>query len=100
MREYIYDILDNSNNITIYDPIDINWGNFVFKRGYYTHYVTQKDIERPDLLSYTYYGNVNYWDIILLINNIDNIFDVQPETILKIPHIQDIKDFIKNKGVV
>jgi len=100
MKEYIYDILDDKENIIIYDPTQINWNKFIFKRGYFEHYITQKDIERIDLLSFNYYGNVDYWDIILLINNIDNIFSVRTGSIIKIPHLQDIKDFIQNKGEV
>lgn len=54
------------------------------------------DVMRPDLISYRHYGTVNYWWIIMLLNNIDNpLTDIEVGSILKIPSKLDIYAFQK-----
>ena len=54
---------------------------------------------KPYYISYAYYGTTKYTDIILLLNNIMDIFETVPETILYIPKLEDLKKFIANNKV-
>jgi hypothetical protein len=94
MREKVQSTLDITNNITIKDPTSILWSSFKWTNGYFSHKITKKEIERPYLISYAYYGIVDYWDIILLLNNISDIFEVIPESEIFIPKLVDLKTFI------
>lgn len=94
MREKVQSILDSTNNTIIFDPCSIKWGSFKWTNGWYKHYVSSIEIEKPYLISYKYYGIVDYWDIILLLNNVKDIFEVVPESIFYIPKLDDLKTFI------
>lgn len=85
---------DVTNNIQVYDPLTVDWSKFQWKNGFYIHKITIKEIEKPYLISYAYYKNIEYEDIILLVNNIQNVWEVVPGKELKIPKIDDIKNFI------
>lgn len=50
---------------------------------YYT--ITTVDRRRPDIISYRFYGTVDYFWIILLANNVLDPFDIEINTILRIP---------------
>ena len=57
-----------------------------------THYAN-----RLDLVSYDYYGTVNYWYIIAIASNIHNPLDVPIGTVLRLPTLASlftIKGFI------
>lgn len=94
MREKVQSILDETDNIVIKDPTSIQWESFPWTNGYYKHYISKTEIERPYMISYTYYGSVEYWDIILILNNIEDIFEVVPYSELYLPKLVDIKQFI------
>lgn len=49
------------------------------------HTVTVIDQRRPDLMSYRFYGTVDYFWIILLANNILDPFNIEQNVILRIP---------------
>ena len=49
------------------------------------HTVTAVDHQRPDLISYHYFGTVDYFWLILLANDIINPFDLPIGSILRIP---------------
>jgi len=93
MREQIYSIME-SDPETIFDPMSVDFSTFEFTQGYYNHRLTQKEIEKSYILSYQYYGDINYEDIILLVNNIPDIFEVPVGVEIKIPKINDINAFI------
>lgn len=93
MRESLYDTIEELD-VTIYDSRSIKWSTFTFDNGYYKHRITEYEILRPYLISSQYYGNVNYEDIILLINNIQDPFEIVVGTEIKIPKIEDIRSFI------
>lgn len=98
MRYNIQSIMTQIDGVTIYDPTSIRWTEFEFTNGYYEHEINTHEILKPYLISYHYYGTVDYEDIILLINNIENIFEVPVGSAIKIPKIDDLKNFIlKNK---
>ena len=62
-----------------------------------TYYrVLGADIMRPDLISFRFYGTVNFWWIVMLVNGIANPFEgIQVGEILKIPSKLDIYAFQK-----
>lgn len=49
------------------------------------HTITTVDQLRPDLISYRFYGTVDYFWIILLANNVLDPFNIQQNTIFRIP---------------
>lgn len=56
--------------------------------GYHT--VTRRDMYRPDLISYEYYGTANFWWVILVANNILDPFDMEIGLVLRIPLKSDV----------
>lgn len=62
--------------------------------GYYR--VQSSDLLDPAIISYKCYGDVGFWWIILLYNNIENPFtDLVEGMVLKIPNRLDIFSFQK-----
>lgn len=58
------------------------------------------DLMRPYLISYRFYGTVNFWWILMLVNGIDNpLTDMEVGQILKIPSKLDIYAFQKKYRV-
>lgn len=97
MREQIYDILESYPE-TILDSRSIDWSKFEYNREYILHNITEDEIMRPYLISTRYYGSIKYEDILLLLNNIEDVFEIVPGSELIIPDEQDIRDFIvKNR---
>lgn len=69
-----------------------------FKTNYPVNYyrVSDVDLMRPDLISYQWYGTVDYWWIICYVNKIHNpLEDLVIGRILIIPNILDIYEFSK-----
>ncbi|MDD5651513.1 MAG: hypothetical protein PHF86_14055 [Candidatus Nanoarchaeia archaeon] len=93
MLENIYTTIETDPEV-IYDPMSVNFSKFKFTKGYYNHRLTQKEIEKPYLLSFQYFGIIDYENLILLINNISDIFEVPVGTQIKIPKLQDIQFFL------
>ena len=94
MRENIYKQFQTSDGTYIYDSTSVSWSKFDWANGYIKHYIASDEIAKPYLISYAYYGTIDYEDVLLLINNIANIFEVVPGMEIKIPFITDIKNFI------
>ena len=94
MRDKVQSIIDDTDNIIIYDSTSVSWKNFEWTNGYFKHKISKTEIERPYLISQTYYGSVEYWDIILLVNNIEDIFEIVPFSEIYIPKLEDIDSFI------
>lgn len=46
------------------------------------------------MISYAYYGKVDYEDMILLVNNIDDPFALVPGTEIYIPTLANLQSFI------
>ena len=68
--------------------------NFAFKRPrtYYT--IKDEDLYRPDLISLKTLGSIEYWWIILKINNIDDIYnDMFLGKSIQIPSVADCESF-------
>ena len=94
MRHKVMNVLQNEDNKKLYDPTSIDWNQFDWSNGYYKHQVSAPEIVKPYLIAYAYYGDVEYEDIILLLNKIEYAFDVVPETEIRIPKKEDIDAFI------
>lgn len=94
MRYRTMSIFDESNNNIIYDPTSIDWKQFGWTQGYYKHYVSNQEIVRPYLIAYEYFSDVNYEDVILLLNGIEHVWDLFPGCILKIPKRDELDIFI------
>ncbi len=85
---------DTTNNITFYDPTSIKWKDFPWNNGFMIHQITKQEIEKPYLISYKYYKTVDYEDIILLLNDISNIWQVVPGKKIKIPTLENLTSFL------
>lgn len=92
----LMDVLDTSNDTIIYDPISIDWSTFLWNEGYYTHRMSRHDILKPYYISFTYYGTSIYEDIILLLNNIEHVWDLIPEQEIRIPKLSELQKFLKD----
>ncbi len=58
------------------------------------HTVSSSDKSRPDIISFIKYNSTQYWWIIMMVNNIDDIWnDLDVGDDLIIPSIRDIEDF-------
>jgi hypothetical protein len=90
-------ILDNSNNVKLYDPTSINWNEFSWSNGYYKHQISQPELVKPYLIAFAYYGDVEYEDVILLLNKIEYAWDIVPETEIRIPKKEDLDKFILDR---
>ena len=81
------------------EELDFLWNSISdFKMNYPVKYyrVRDQDWMRPDLISHKVYGNVQFFWIIMVVNNIENpLTDLAPGTLLKIPSLLDIYDFSK-----
>jgi len=94
MRENLYKQIQTLDGTWLYDSTSVDWSKFEWNYGYTKHYISKEEIAKPYLISYSYYGAINYEDIILLVNNISNIFEVVIGSEIKIPDIRDIKTFV------
>lgn len=63
--------------------------------------VTAADFMRPWLISYKCYGVVDFWWLLMFLNDIENPFtDLEEGMILTVPNRIDIYDFAKKYRVV
>ena len=81
-----------------YDMLTNSINDFKFNRPMSKYQILESDLARPDLIAIKAYGSVdamNQWWIIMTINGLSDMFnDLQVGMILKIPHSQDINDFL------
>jgi hypothetical protein len=84
--------------------LPLNYFNTLFtirkELKYYT--IRSSDVQRPDILSYKFYGTDEYWWILLKINNIEDVWnDFYVGQVISVPDKQDIDDFylaVKSKN--
>lgn len=89
MKIYDIDNLKKENNE--YDLFTRTY-RYVFNGIRYSEYKVQKGEEmRIDLVCQSIYGNIDYIDIILNVNNISNPLNIKEGTILKYPNSSDIE---------
>lgn len=96
LKYTLMDKLDETTDNIIYDPTTLNSSTFNFTNGYYKHVLTQREKEKPYMLSYIYYGTVTYENLLLLINGIKDIWEVPVGTKIRIPKLEDLKKWIKD----
>jgi hypothetical protein len=94
MREKVYSELLNSNEYAIVDSTTCDWSTFSWDNGWYEYRVTQADLLKSYFISYKYYQTVDYEDIILLLNNIGDPFEMVVGSLIKVPKLNDVKAFI------
>lgn len=100
MRFDVMNVLEENvdKKVTLYNPLDIDWNSFDWSDGFYKHKITKDEIMRPYMLSYSYYGDVVYTQEILLLNNIDDPFNVAIGKEIFIPKLNSLKTFLlKNR---
>ena len=82
-----------------YDYLNNPLSRFVMNYPVSYYQITESDTMRPDLISFRVYQTVDYWWIILYVNDIeDPLNDIVSGTIIKIPNILDIFSFYKQYG--
>ena len=95
IRTSFYNIVRNDDT----DEYDYLYNNLTkFQMNYSISYyrIEQRDLMRPDLISYKIYGTITYWWLIMMVNGIQNpLKDMIVGELLKIPNILDIYEFQK-----
>lgn len=94
MRYSIYNKLQDKDSIVIYDSTSVDWSTFDWSQGYYKHVLTKTEVLKSYMISYAYYNSMEYDDIILMLNNIADIFEVEPGTEIYIPTLENLQNFI------
>lgn len=93
--------VDSSNNITVIYPgfkiQTVEDNLFLILKNSSKVDFNSKWVQRPDYVSYEYYGTVIYWWLILYINEIDSIEDFEdlPEVI--VPSIDIIRELVDSR---
>jgi hypothetical protein len=96
MRYLVQNKIQSLNGVDIYDPTSIDWTSYDWTTGFFVHTITKFEILKPYLISYLYYNTTDYEDVILLLNNIDDIFELPVGTQIKVPILDNLKTFILN----
>ena len=93
-------ILDSSNGVEIYDPFSFDVSDFQWKEGYETHLVTQWDVFKPYRISRLYYDTTEYTNIILMLNNVGDSFELKPGFKMYIPNLAELRRYLLTKKKV
>jgi hypothetical protein len=87
------------NGVEEYDHLNNTLNRFQMNYPVQYYRIVDADVMRSDLISYKAYGTVDYWWIVLFVNNIKNpLTDIVSGDIIKIPNILDIYSFYKQYG--
>lgn len=97
LRYSMMDEIEEINDVVIKDSTTLDVSDFKFTNGYYLYSLNKEDKIKPYRISYKHYGTVAYENIILLLNNIKDIWELPVGTDLKIPKLEDLKAFVKDK---
>jgi hypothetical protein len=96
MRYSLSEKILDGNDISFYDLSTIPWSEFPYELGYEEYSLSEVDIPRFFKLMIEKYNNEDYWDIILILNNIiDPIEDLYPTKIIKLPNLTELTAFIR-----
>jgi hypothetical protein len=94
-RTQFYNIL-TINGIQEFDFLENTLSFFTMNYPVSYYQVNDSDILRPDIISYKCYNSVDYWWIIMYVNQIQNPFtDLVSGTQLIVPNILDIINFFR-----
>lgn len=86
-KEIVRDVLE-------YDLINNYWEYFKINKPLQYISISKIFLQRPDILSYFVYGDVNYWWIISKFNLIDDWWnDLKVGDVISVPDKRDIDDF-------
>ena len=96
-RTLFYNIV-TVNGTQEFDFLENSLSNFVMLYPVTYYEVNDSDIMRPDMISYRCYNSVDYWWIIMYVNQIQNpLTDLVSGTMLTIPNILDIIQFFRTQ---
>lgn len=94
--KFFQNYFNETTQVNELDYLYNNLSKMALKYSTSRYRVSEQDLMRPDLISYKVYGTVNYWWVILVINNIQNPFlDLSVGQMLLIPNENDLYDFRK-----
>lgn len=94
---YTIGLVDNTEEL---DYLYNSLSNFKTDYPVSFYRVTDTDLQRPDLISYSFYNTVDYWWIICYLNNIHNpLTELFLGQVLALPSIMDIYEFNKKYRV-
>ena len=96
MEKVTVGISEDLQEMEIYDVLSVNWAKFRFDGDELLYELTQEDVNRPDILSIKQYGTVDYQNIIFLINNIGDLLNLTIGEKIRLPKIQNIRQFMYN----
>jgi hypothetical protein len=77
-----------------YDPMTSYFLNEVRKLPNQSSYVVTSSENRIDLISYEIYGDVQYWWILLVYNNLIEPENIPGGTLLLYPSLSDLEQFL------
>jgi hypothetical protein len=84
------------DSIEEYDYLHNSLSRFTMNYPVSYYRILESEVMRPDLISYRCYETVDFWWIILYVNDIqDPLNDLTSGTVIKIPNILDIYEFYK-----
>lgn len=90
-----YTKITQENDIEIYDVLSLNYQNFTFTTQPTIYLVNSVDVLKPWFISQRFFGTVDYTDLLLQINGVENpLTDMKTDMVLLIPSLQDIKTFL------
>lgn len=81
---------DNSGDW--YDPLTSAFVHNLVKLPHETEYTVTYEEKRPDLLSYRYYNDTQYWWVLMWYNSILNVNDIVAGLIIRYPTKAVIED--------
>ena len=83
-----------------YDYLNSTINKFVTNYPVSYYRISQQDLMRPDAISYKMYGTEEYWWIICMLNDINDVFhDMNVGDLIKLPSISDIYTFYKQNSI-
>lgn len=75
-----------------FDPLTPNFFSAVERLPERQKFFVQSEEGRPDLISFKIYGDVQFWWVIMIYNNIVDVDDLNIGRILSIPDIDSLED--------
>lgn len=94
-RQNYYKPSQEINDIQFYDLMSMDWNRFEFKSDYIEHTLSEQDIQKFYLVTQQYYNDLFLEDIIFFINRIPDPCELEVGMVIRIPAIQDIRDFLR-----
>lgn len=86
------------NGMQIYRN-NIPWQSFPYETGYRIHHVTDNEKLRTWSISQLWYNTTDYDDVIFLINNIQDVWNIPDGYELKIPAKQELDLWLQKFAV-